>query len=146
MLTIGDRFPEFTMVGVKPGFNDHEENGEAAFETLTEDSFAGQWRVIYFYPKDFTFVCPTEIAEFDLLVDEFQARNAVVLGGNADNEFVKLAWRRDHEDLSRLNHWQFADSAGALIDALGVRAPEGVPYRATFIVDPEGVIQHVTVN
>ena len=146
MLGVGDRFPNFAVTGVKPGFNAHEETGESAFEALTEESFAGKWKVVYFYPKDFTFVCPTEIAEFAMLNSEFEARGAVVMGGNADNEFCKLAWRRDHPDLDKLNHWQFADSTGALIDALGVRAPEGVPYRATFIVDPDGVIQHATVN
>ncbi len=64
MLGIGDKPPSFEIVGVKPGFNAHEEKGRSAFETLNEDSFPGKWKVIFFYPKDFTFVCPTEIAEF----------------------------------------------------------------------------------
>ncbi|HBS31194.1 MAG TPA: alkyl hydroperoxide reductase, partial [Parvularcula sp.] len=96
MLGIGDRIPDFRVTGVKPKFNSHEENGQSAFEELTQDSFPGKWKVIYFYPKDFTFVCPTEIAEFGRLAKEFADRDAVVLGGSSDNEFVKLAWRRDH--------------------------------------------------
>ena len=64
MLGVGEKLPDFKIVGVKPGFNSHEENGESAFETVTQDSFPGKWKVIFFYPKDFTFVCPTEIAEF----------------------------------------------------------------------------------
>jgi alkyl hydroperoxide reductase subunit AhpC len=143
MLGIGDKLPSFEVVGVKPGYNSHEENGQSAFETLNEESFPGKWKVIFFYPKDFTFVCPTEIAEFASLNGDFADRDAVVLGGSTDNEFVKLAWRRDHKDLKRLPIWQFADTTGSLVDGLGVRSPEGVAFRYTYIVDPDNVIQHV---
>lgn len=81
MLGIGDKLPDFTVVGVKPGFNAHEENGVSAFEEITQDSFEGKWKVIYFYPKDFTFVCPTEIVEFAKLESEFADRDCVVMGG-----------------------------------------------------------------
>lgn len=143
MAGIGDKLPEFSVTGVKPGFENHEENGVSAFEEITQDSFPGKWKVIFFYPKDFTFVCPTEIAEFARLNSEFADRDAVVLGGSTDNEFVKLAWRRDHKDLAKLPIWQFADTNGSLTDGLGVRSPAGVAYRYTFIVDPDNVIQHV---
>lgn len=146
MLGVGDKLPDFEVTGVKPGFNAHEENGVSAFEPITQASFPGKWKVIYFYPKDFTFVCPTEIAEFGRLAKEFADRDAVVMGGSSDNEFVKLAWRRDHADLNKHPAWQFADTTGALIDGLGVRSPAGVAYRATFVVDPHNVIQHVYVN
>ena len=146
MLGVGDRIPDFRVTGVKPQFNSHEEKGQSAFEELTQESFPGKWKVIYFYPKDFTFVCPTEIAEFGRLAKEFADRDAVVLGGSSDNEFVKLAWRRDHPDLKSHPAWQFADTNGSLIDGLGVRAPQGVALRATFIVDPHNVIQHVYVT
>ncbi len=143
MLGIGDKLPPFEVMGVKPGFNVHEEKGQSAFEPLTEKSFPGKWKIIFFYPKDFTFVCPTEIAEFARLGNEFSDRDAVVLGGSSDNEFCKLAWRRDHKDLNKLGIWQFADTKGSLIDGLGVRSPAGVAYRYTFVVDPENTIQHV---
>ena len=143
MLGIGDTLPRFEITGVKPGFNNHEEKGESAFETLTGESFPGKWKVIFFYPKDFTFVCPTEIAEFAHLSGEFADRDAVVLGGSTDNEHVKLAWRRNHKDLDRLPIWSFADSRGDLVDGLGIRSPDGVAYRVTFVVDPDNVIQHV---
>jgi alkyl hydroperoxide reductase subunit AhpC len=147
MLGIGDKVPEFTITGVKPGFNVHEENGVSAFETITEKSFEGKWKVFFFYPKDFTFVCPTEIAEFAKLDSEFSDRDTVVLGGSSDNEFCKLAWRREHKDLNGLKQWSFADTNGSLIDGLGVRDIQaGVALRATFIVDPDGIIQHVAVN
>jgi peroxiredoxin (alkyl hydroperoxide reductase subunit C) len=146
MLGIGEKLPSFVVTGVKPGFNHHEENGVSAFEPLTEASFAGKWKVIFFYPKDFTFVCPTEIAEFARLASDFADRDAIVMGGSSDNEYVKLAWRRDHKDLDRLPIWSFADTTGALIDGLGVRSPEGVAYRYTFVVDPDNVIQHIYAN
>lgn len=147
MLGIGDLVPEFVITGVKPGFNKHEENGESAFQEITEESFEGKWKVFFFYPKDFTFICPTEIVEFAKLNEEFADRDAVVLGGSADNEFCKLAWRREHSELDKLNQWSFADTNGSLIDGLGIRDIEaGVPLRATYIVDPHNVIQHVSVN
>jgi peroxiredoxin (alkyl hydroperoxide reductase subunit C) len=146
MKGIGETLPAFEVTGVKPVFMSHEENGQSAFETITEKSFPGKWKVIYFYPKDFTFVCPTEIAEFGRLTKEFADRDCIVIGGSTDNEFVKLAWRRDHKDLAKLPHWQFADTNGSLVDGLGVRSPDGVAYRATFLVDPNNVIQHVYVT
>lgn len=147
MKTVGDKLEPFKVIGVKPGFNHHEENGVSAFEDITESSFPGKWKIIYFYPKDFTFVCPTEIVGFNGLAKDFEDRDAVLMGGSVDNEHVKLAWRREHPDLSKLGHYQFADSTGALVDQLGVRdKAEGVALRATFIVDPDNVIQHVSVN
>lgn len=99
MKTVGQTIEAFSVTGVKPGFNNHEESGQSTLETITETSFPGKWKIIYFYPKDFTFVCPTEIVEFDKLAQDFADRDAVLLGGSIDNEFVKLAWRRAHPDL-----------------------------------------------
>ena len=147
MLGVGESLPEFSIVGVKPKFNAHEEKGVSAFETITNNSFPGKWKVFYFYPKDFTFVCPTEIVEFAKISKDFEDRDCVVLGGGADNEFCKLAWRREHKDLSGLNQWSFADNGGVFASALGILDRKAkVPLRATFIVDPHNVIQHVSVN
>lgn len=150
MKTVGDKLDPFQVVGVKPGFNEFMEHGQSAFEDITERSFPGKWKVIYFYPKDFTFVCPTEIVGFAKLAKEFSDHDAVLMGGSTDNEFSKLGWRREHADLSRLNHFSFADQGGVhlpLVDQLGVRDREaGVALRATFIVDPDNVIRHVSVN
>ena len=147
MLGVGEKLPDFKIVGVKPKFMKHEENGESAFEAITNESFPGKWKVIFFYPKDFTFVCPTEIAEFARLNREFDDRDTVVLGGSTDNEFSKLAWRRDHPDLANLAIWQFGDNGGKFARQLGVlNEEEGVAQRATFVVDPDGTIQHVYVT
>lgn len=150
MKTVGDKLESFNITGVLPGALSHEN----AFENINEDSFLGKWKVIVYYPKDFTFVCPTEIVGYDKLNDEFKQRNAVLLVGSTDNEFCKLAWKNAHEDLKKTTCWFFADTARgdgweshSLIDQLGVfYAPAGAALRATFIVDPENVIQHVTVN
>ena len=147
MLGVGEKLPEFKITGVKPGFNHHEEKGVSAFEPLTGSSFPGKWKVIFFYPKDFTFVCPTEIVAFAKLNKDFEDRDAVVLGGSVDNEHSKLGWRREHPDLNALKMWQFADAGGKFTRALGVmNEEEGVAYRATFVVDPDNTIQHVYVT
>lgn len=146
MLGVGDQMPNFSVTGVKPKFMKAEENGDSAFETLTNQSFIGKWKVFYFYPKDFTFVCPTEIVEFAKMNSDFLDRDCVVLGGSTDNEFCKLAWRREHKDLNNLDQWSFADTNGSLVDGLGIREASGVAYRATYVVDPHNVIQHVSVN
>lgn len=147
MKTVGDKLESFKVIGVKPGFNEHEENGVSAFEEITESSFPGKWKIIYFYPKDFTFVCPTELVGFNNLVDDFTQHDAVLLAGSVDNEHVKLAWRRHQPELDKLGHYQFSDMTGSLVDQLGVRhRSEGVAQRATFIIDPDNIIQHVSVN
>jgi peroxiredoxin (alkyl hydroperoxide reductase subunit C) len=147
MLGVTQTLPDFKIVGVKPGFNHHEEGGVSAFEDLSKASFPGKWKIIFFYPKDFTFVCPTEIAEFARLHKEFEDRDAVVLGGSTDNEFCKLAWRRDHNDLNKLPIWSFADNGGAFARALGILdEANGVALRATFVVDPDNTVQHVYVT
>ena len=147
MLGVGEKLPDFKVMGVKPKFMRHEENGESAFEAITQDSFPGKWKVIFFYPKDFTFVCPTEIAEFARLNPQFEERDTVVLGGSTDNEHSKLGWRREHPDLAELPIWNFADNSGKFARALGVLdEEEGVALRATFVVDPHNTVQHVYVT
>jgi peroxiredoxin (alkyl hydroperoxide reductase subunit C) len=144
MKTVGDKLEKFTVTGVKPG------QPEDAFFDITEKSFEGKWKVIVYYPKDFTFVCPTEIVAYDKLTQDFADRDAVLLTGSTDNEFCKVAWQKSHIDLIKITHNQFADIQRgelSLIEQLGVfYAPAGAALRATFIVDPDNEIQHVTVN
>ena len=147
MKTIGDKLEAFSVQGVKPGFNHHEENGVSAFETITEKSFPGKWKVIYFWPKDFTFVCPTEIVGYGDLKQDFADRDAVLIGASTDTAHVHFAWRRSDEELAKADFPWIADNKKELAEALGILAKdEGVAFRATFIVDPDNIIQHVTVN
>ncbi|MGB0514908.1 MAG: peroxiredoxin, partial [Wenzhouxiangellaceae bacterium] len=96
---------------------------------------------------DFTFVCPTEIKAFGDLNEEFEDRDAVVYGVSTDSEFVHLAWRQNHDDLKDLQIPLLADVKRELSGALGIlHADEGVANRATFLVDPHGIIRHVSVT
>jgi peroxiredoxin (alkyl hydroperoxide reductase subunit C) len=144
MKTIGDKLTKFTVTGVKPG------QPSDAFFDITDESFPGKWKVIVYYPKTFTFICPTEIVAYDKLNQDFADRDAVLLTGSTDNEFCSVAWQNAHADLKQIKHTQFADTQRgelSLVEQLGVfYAPAGAPLRATFIVDPDNVIQHVTVN
>lgn len=141
MLTVGDRFPSFALKSVVS-----QESGKQ-FSDLTEQSYAGKWKVVFFWPKDFTFVCPTEIAAFGKLNRDFADRDTQVLGVSTDSEYVHLAWRGTHPDLKDLPFPMVADIKRELSAACGVLDKnEGVALRATFIVDPEGVIRFVAVN
>ena len=141
MLTVGDKFPEFRLqavVGLEKG---------KEFQEITHASHPGQWKVVFLWPMDFTFVCPTEIAEFGRRNADFRDRDAQVLGASTDTHFVHLAWRNNHPDLKALPYPMLADTKRELSEALGVlHKTEGVALRATFIVDPEGIIRHVSVN
>ena len=141
MLTIGDKFPAFDLKAVVSA------DPKTAFAQIDSQSNAGKWKIVFFWPKDFTFVCPTEIAAFGKLNGDFQDRDAVVYGVSTDSEFVHLAWRQNHVDLKSLPFAMLADIKRELSAALGVLDKnEGVAMRATFVVDPEGIIRFVSVN
>jgi peroxiredoxin (alkyl hydroperoxide reductase subunit C) len=141
MLTVGEKFPAFDLTAVV------DLDPSKAFQPLTDKSFAAKWKVYFFWPKDFTFVCPTEIAAFGKLNKEFADRNAQVLGASIDSEFVHLAWREHHPSLKNLPFPMLSDIKRELSTALGILDPRaGVSQRATFIVDPEGIIRFVYVT
>jgi lipoyl-dependent peroxiredoxin subunit C len=141
MSGIGQRFPEFALTGVVSS------DAAKAFQPFTHESFPGKWQVVFFWPKDFTFVCPTEIAAFGKLEREFRARDAQLLGVSIDSEHVHLAWRRDRQELKDLPFPMLSDIKRELSGALGILDPEaGVAQRATYIVDPQGVIRFVYIT
>ncbi len=142
MLAPGSQFPKFALAAATT--LDHP---KVPFPTITNETYAGKWLVVFFWPKDFTFVCPTEIAAFGKLNSEFADRDTQILGVSTDNEFVHHAWRVHHEDLHNLPFPMLSDIKHELTNALGILDKDaGVALRATFIVDPTGVIQHVSVN
>jgi peroxiredoxin (alkyl hydroperoxide reductase subunit C) len=141
MLTVGDKLPPFELKAVVSTDPKH------AFSEVTDRTHVGKWRVIFFWPKDFTFVCPTEIAAFGKLNGEFKDRDAVIYGVSTDSEYVHLAWRQNHPDLKTLPFPMLADIKRELSSAFGILdKQEGVALRATFVVDPDGVIRFVSVN
>jgi peroxiredoxin (alkyl hydroperoxide reductase subunit C) len=137
MIGVGEKFPPFKLNGID------KDNNFVSVEVLEHyEPLKNDWTVVYFYPKDFTFICPTEIAGMDMLVD-----HATVIGISGDNEFCKLAWKKDNEMIRNINHSLAADCGLGLSSALGIVNEEGgVCYRATFIMDNERTIRHVSVN
>jgi len=141
MLTVGDKFPIFEVAATV------NTNLKSAFANISNESFPGKWKVYFFWPKDFTFVCPTEIAAFGKVNQDFADRDAQVLGGSTDSEFVHLAWRNSHPDLKNLPFPMISDIKHDLSGQLGILdLKAGVCLRATFIVDPENTIRFVSVN
>ena len=141
MLSVGQRFPEFYLKATVSNEVD------SAFTEISNKTYKGKWLIVFFWPKDFTFVCPTEIAEFGKLNNEFEERDAHVLGASIDSEYVHLAWRQHKTELNRLPFPMLADVKRELSAALGILDPqEGVAQRATFIVDPEGIIRFTMVT
>jgi peroxiredoxin (alkyl hydroperoxide reductase subunit C) len=140
MIVPGSKLPAFKTIACVS-----TENGKE-FQQISSEELAGKWLVFYTYPKDFTFVCPTEIVEFDRKLSAFADRDAVVLGGSTDNEYSHLAWRKDHPDLKEIRH-PLLFVGPKLGESLGVLHPaEGVALRATIIVDPEGVVRYAAAN
>jgi lipoyl-dependent peroxiredoxin subunit C len=143
MLTIGDKFPEFELEACVS-----REKGKE-FQTITSSEARkdGKWMTIFFWPKDFTFVCPTEIKGFNDKAGDFRDRDTVLYGGSTDTAFVHLAWRNHHDDLKELKFPMLSDHAKNLTSQLGIlTGADQVALRATFIVDPENTIRWVSVN
>lgn len=141
MLTIGDKFPNFSLKACV-SLEDGKE-----FQTITDSTYAGKWKAVFFWPLDFTFVCPTEIAEFGHKNGEFAKLNCQVLGCSTDSEYVHLAWRKDHRDLKNLPFPMLADLKRDLSSSLGILHKDaGICLRATYLVDPSGTIRWVSVN
>ncbi len=139
MRGIGEFFPHFSLQAVV--------SNTPHFKNINQNTYESKWLVFFFWPKDFTFVCPTEIVEFDKYNEQFESRNAQVLGVSTDSEFVHLAWRTHHQGLNDLSFPMLSDIKRELSSALGILHPhEGVAQRATYIVDPEGVIRFVMVT
>lgn len=141
MLGVGQKFPEFELDATV------STDQKSAFKKISNKDYKGKWKVFFFWPKDFTFVCPTEIAAFGKLNKEFADRDAQILGGSTDSEFVHLAWRTHHADLKDLPFPMLADVKRELTQSLGILDPNaGVAQRATYVVDPEGVIRFAYVT
>lgn len=140
-VTVGSRFPEFSKKAVVA-----TEKGKE-FKDISNEDMKGKWTVMFWWPKDFTFVCPTEIAEFNKNFSNFDDRDTLLLGASTDSEFVHLAWRQNHADLKDLRFPMIADTSKSLAEELGIlEANEKVAYRATFIIDNEGIVRWVNIN
>lgn len=141
ILSLGSTFPSFSKTAVVS----IEKGNEFATVSSEDHKKDGKWMVMFWWPKDFTFVCPTEIAEFNKSYEDFVDRDTVLLGASTDSEFVHLAWRKDHADLRYLHFPMIADTSKSLAEELGIlEAEEKIAYRVTYIIDPQGVIRWVS--
>lgn len=135
MAKIGEKAPQFTA----PAYV----NGE--FKTVKLEDYKGKWVVLFFWPLDFTFICPTEIKGFAKMEEEFGKNNAVILGASTDSEHSHKAWRE--QDLKEVNFPLISDMSHAISRDYGVLIEEkGIALRGTFIIDPEGILQYSVVS
>jgi peroxiredoxin (alkyl hydroperoxide reductase subunit C) len=141
MVGLGNQFPDFKVKAVT--------KLDGTFDEITQDDHktAGKWMCMFWWPKDFTFVCPTEIAEFNKRSGDFSDRDTVLYGASTDSEFVHAAWRNNHDDLRGLKFPMLADTSKRLAEELGILTmDERVAYRVTYLVDPQGIIRWVSAN
>jgi len=135
---VGQKAPEFSLDAVH--------NGQ--FKTVSLDNYQGKWLVVFFYPLDFTFVCPTEILAFSDRIAEFHDADAEVIGVSIDSKFTHLAWTekpRDNGGIQGLKYPLLSDLDKKMTVDYGILA-DGVALRGLFIIDPDGVVQHATIN
>lgn len=141
MLTVGDVLPQYKLAACVS-----TEDGKE-FSDISESDFEGKWKVLFAWPLDFTFVCPTEIIEFGRMHAEFAARNTQLLGLSTDSQYSHLAWRNQHPGLRDLAFPMLADIKRELSTNLGILHKDaGVCLRATIIVDPSNTIRFISVN
>ncbi len=143
LLGVGEQFPYFekkVVVSIEKG---------QEFDRLTNNfsNEGGQWTVMFWWPKDFSGLCPTELIEFNNAYMEFVDRNATVIGASTDSEYVHLNWRKSNEALQGIRFAMLADTSKSLATELGILGGDDqVAYRATYIIDADNVIRWLCVN
>jgi len=140
---VGKQAPRFEMEAVMPEGVALERFGKVNLDDLLAEK---KWVVLYFYPLDFTFVCPTEIKRFNELNDKFKEKNAVLIATSTDSVFSHLSWQ-DRPDLGKLDHIHASDNNHVVSEAYGVLDEEkGIAWRGTFIIAPDGTLKAAHVN
>jgi alkyl hydroperoxide reductase subunit AhpC len=132
--------PNFTAQAVMP---------DGSFKEIKLSDYKGKYVILFFYPLDFTFVCPTEIIAFSNSMDEFKKRNTEVLGVSIDSHFSHLAWRntdRKNGGLGDIAYPLVADVNKKITYDYGVMHEAGIAFRGLFLIDKEGVVQHQLTN
>ncbi len=139
---VGEKFPNVRVPAVLA-------NGDIDEDFSITEYGKGKMTVVFFYPLDFTFVCPTEIVAFDKAVKEFEKRGCKVVAASVDSQFSHAAWRRTPLNEGGIGPVQFpmvSDLERKLSSELGILAPGGVTYRASYLIDAEGNVRHMVVN
>ena len=127
-----------------PDFTTEAVVGDGDFKTISLSDFKGKYVVLFFYPADFTFICPTEIQEFSRRHEEFKSQNTVILGCSTDSKHSHKAWIKN--GLGGLNHPLLADFNKTIARDYEALLDNGTALRATFIIDPNGIVQHASYN
>jgi peroxiredoxin 2/4 len=136
-IAVGSPAPDMTVEAYMPGIP------EAAEISLSD--YGGSWLVLFFYPRDFTFVCPPELVAFAELAHEFAAEDAAVIAASTDSYWSHRAWFESDPMLGRIAFPVVADTTHAMSGAFGVLVEDGSALRGTFVIDPEGTIRASTV-
>lgn len=122
---------------------------DGKFKEVALEDYKGKYVVLFFYPADFTFVCPTEIIAFSDSIAKFKELNVEVLGCSTDSHFVHLAWTnvpRTDGGIGKIDYPLLGDKSGEISTAYGVLTPKGLPLRGLFIIDGNGVLRQITIN
>jgi len=140
---VGRQAPDFTSPAVLG-------NGEIVDNYTFSQAIQGKYAVVFFYPLDFTFVCPSELIAFDHRLQEFKKRNVEVVGISIDSQFTHNAWRNttvENGGIGKVGYTLVADTNHEICRAFDVETPDGrVAYRGSFLIDKSGVVQHQVVN
>ena len=139
MSIIGNAAPSFSADAAKSG----------EIVKISLDDYKGKWLTLFFYPLDFTFVCPTELVAFSDRADDFRAAGCEILGVSVDSAHTHLAWMRtprNEAGVGNLNYPLLQDIGGEIASSYDVLAGGGIAFRGLFLIDPEGTVQHATVN
>lgn len=139
---VGKKAPDFNAAAVLG-------NGEIVDRYTLSEATKGKYAVIFFYPLDFTFVCPSELIAFDHRLEEFKARNVEVIGVSIDSQFTHSAWRNtpvEKGGIGQVGYTLVADVKHEIAKAYDVESADGVAFRGTFLIDRDGVVRHQLVN
>ncbi len=140
---VGHPAPDFTA----KAYNRAKDGTDKQFDDLKLSDFRDKWVCLFFYPLDFTFVCPTEIVAFNKALGEFEDRNCQVLTASTDSVYSHKGWCDAHSDLKALKYPMLADTNHALSEAFGVLDEQkGIAYRGVFLIDPTGVVRWLAVH
>lgn len=140
---VGQPAPEITV----QAYDRRKDGQEDQFLNVSLPDFQGKWVCLYFYPLDFTFVCPTEIVSFNDHVGDFADRDCVLLTASTDSAYSHKGWCDSHKDLAKMKHVMLADTTRKLTESFGILKEDmGIAYRGTFLIDPQGIVRYANVN
>jgi peroxiredoxin (alkyl hydroperoxide reductase subunit C) len=140
---VGKPAPDFAV----QAYDRTKDGSDDQFREIKLSDYKGKWVCLFFYPLDFTFVCPTEIVSFNNNLDEFEDRNCAVLTASTDSVFSHKGWCDAHEDLAKLKYPMLSDNSHELAEAFGVLDPvKGIAYRGVYLIDPDGVVRWMAVH